>query len=159
MSEHEAAGAPLREPMVQIGHSDAHAILGHLVGFNEHKQEWFCRVCRYRPVTDADTRLHEPHCVVYRFHVAIERAEHDLPDDEPSVIGAGDGPSPMPLRSEAETVWRQAYVARMVERGIDLESAQACCDAGDADLSSDPADAADDELAVWAADDSTENKE
>jgi hypothetical protein len=40
----------------------------------------------------------------------------------------------------------------MIERGINREDAQACCDAGDVDLSADPADAADDELQYWAAD-------
>ena len=69
--------------------------------------------------------------------------------DEPSVLGAGCGPSPMPLRSEAEVAWRRLYVDRMVARGIHREDAQACCDAGDADLSVDPADAADDELSYW----------
>jgi hypothetical protein len=33
-----------------------------------------------------------------------------------------------------------------VERGIDTDEARACCNAGDVDLSVDPADAADDEL-------------
>lgn len=73
--------------------------------------------------------------------------------EDPSVMGAGDGPSPMPLRSEAEDIWRRTYVNRMVERGIDRASAQACCDAGDADLSEDPASAADDELSYWENDD------
>ena len=77
----------------------------------------------------------------------------EIPDDEPPVMGAGDGLSPMPVRSEAEAAWRQAYVDRMVECGIDKESAQACCDAGDADLSENPADAADDQLRYWADDD------
>jgi hypothetical protein len=76
-----------------------------------------------------------------------------MSDDEPSVLGAGGGPSPMPTRSEAEAAWRRFYVDRMVERGIDRESAQACCDAGDVDLSENPADAADDELQYWADDD------
>lgn len=75
-------------------------------------------------------------------------------DDEPSVMGAGDGPAPMPLRSEAETVWRLAYVDRMVECGVDREDAQACADAGDVDLSASPSDAADDELQYWADDES-----
>lgn len=74
-------------------------------------------------------------------------------DEEPSVLGAGGGLSPTPLRSEAETVWRRLYVDRMVERGIDRGDAQACCDAGDADLSMNPADAADEELQYWADDD------
>jgi len=73
-------------------------------------------------------------------------------DDEPSVIGAGCGHSPMPTQADREAAWRHLYVARMVERGIALKDAQACCAAGDADLSEDPAQAADDELDYWAAD-------
>ena len=74
-------------------------------------------------------------------------------DDEPPVMGCGDGLPPMPKRSDAEAAWRRAYVDRMVERGIDREDAQACCDAGDVDLSENPADAADDELQYWSDDD------
>lgn len=73
-------------------------------------------------------------------------------DDEPSIMGAGHLPIPIPTRAEAEAVWREAYVNRMVERGIDREDAQACCDAGDVDLSESPEDAADDQLAYWDAD-------
>lgn len=73
-------------------------------------------------------------------------------DNEPSVMGAGCGPAPMPSRSEAETVWRRLYVERMVERGIDRADAEACCAAGDVDLSVSPADAADDELQYWEDD-------
>jgi hypothetical protein len=75
-------------------------------------------------------------------------------DDELSVIGAGGFPPPMPTQADAEAVWRAAYVARMVERGIHREDAQACCDAGDVDLSQNPADAADDELSYWDSDES-----
>lgn len=78
----------------------------------------------------------------------------DRPEDEPSVMGAGGGPSPMPLRSEAEAVWRRAYIDRMVERGVDRESAQACCDADGVFLSLDPVDTADDCLSYWSDDDS-----
>lgn len=78
---------------------------------------------------------------------------HDDEVDEPSVMGAGGGPSPMPLRAEAEAIWRRLYVDRMVACGVDREDAQACCDAGDADLSVNPADAADDQLQYWADDD------
>lgn len=74
-------------------------------------------------------------------------------DDDLSVMGAGNGPSPIPLQSEADVVWRQRYVDRMVERGIDRESARACCDAGDVDLAENPADAADDQLQYWDDDD------
>lgn len=73
-------------------------------------------------------------------------------EDEPSVLGAGCGRSPMPSRVEAEAVWRRLYVDRMVERGVDRADAQACCDAGDVDLSENPADAADDALQYWADD-------
>lgn len=72
--------------------------------------------------------------------------------DEPSVIGAGCGLSPVPSQAEAEAIWRRLYVDRMVERGVDREDAQACCDAGDADLTVSPTDAADDELQYWADD-------
>ena len=74
-------------------------------------------------------------------------------DDEPSVMGAGAGPSPIPSRADAEAAWRRFYVDRMVARGIDRESAQACCDARDVALSEDPSEAADDELQYWADDD------
>lgn len=73
--------------------------------------------------------------------------------DEPSVMGAGDGRALMPTRPEADAVWRRVYVARMVERGIDRADAQACCDAGDVDLSVNPVEAADDELQYWVNDD------
>lgn len=78
--------------------------------------------------------------------------QQDRPDDEPSVMGAGAGLSPMPLPADAEAVWRAAYVARMVERGVCVEDAQACCDAGPAVLSDDPGEAADAELEYWNTD-------
>lgn len=73
-------------------------------------------------------------------------------DDSPSIIGAGCGSAPMPTKAEAEAIWRRRYVDRMVERGVDRADAQACCDAGDVDLSISPADAADDELQYWEND-------
>lgn len=73
-------------------------------------------------------------------------------DDEPSVIGAGCGPSPMPSRVDAEAAWRRLYVERMVERGIDPDDAHACVESCQVDLSVNPCDAADDELQYWEAD-------
>ena len=75
----------------------------------------------------------------------------EIPDDEPSVMGAGCA-QPMPTQAEAEAVWRAAYIARMVERGVDAQDALACCNAGDVDLSEDPAGAADAELECWEDD-------
>lgn len=73
-------------------------------------------------------------------------------DDELSVMGAGDGVSPMPTREEAEAVWRKAFAARLVEVGaLDQEAADACAAAGDVDLSENPADVADDEMSYWDA--------
>lgn len=72
--------------------------------------------------------------------------------DEPSVMGGGAVPSPMPTKTDAEIAWRRAYVDRMVQRGVAREDAQAACDAGQVDLSEDPANAADDELSYWDAD-------
>jgi len=73
-------------------------------------------------------------------------------EDEPSVMGGGVGPAQMPTKAEAEAIWRAAYVARMVERGIHIDDAQACCNAGDVILSQDPVEAADAELEYWGSD-------
>lgn len=73
-------------------------------------------------------------------------------DDSPSVIGT-DLLGPMPTRSDAEAAWRKLFAARMVERDIlDPESARACAEAHDVDLSTDPAEAADAEVEYWDAD-------
>lgn len=79
------------------------------------------------------------------------RAETDC-DEEPSVMGAGCGCSPIPTKAEAEAVWRTAYIARMCERGIEINDARACCNAGPAILSDGPKEAADAELEYWASD-------
>lgn len=72
-------------------------------------------------------------------------------DDSPSVIGAG--LAPLPTRAEAEAVWRKMFAARMVERDLlDQAAADACAAAADVDLSVDPAEAADDEVTYWDAD-------
>jgi len=73
-------------------------------------------------------------------------------DDEPSVMGAGCGLTPLPTRADAAAVWRAAFVARLIERGIAAEDARMCGDAGHVILSEDPAEAADAELEYWARD-------
>jgi hypothetical protein len=57
-------------------------------------------------------------------------------------------PSPMPTAKEE---WMAKYVLRMVERGLDSESAWACCRAGadSHDYESDPRAAADDEISYF----------
>jgi hypothetical protein len=50
-------------------------------------------------------------------------------------------------------LWMDRYVARMVEQGIEPKDAWACCRGGedDHDYSSDPSEAADDELSCWGS--------
>lgn len=91
-------------------------------------------------------------CDCFEFRSAVVVKPTEIPDDEPSVMGAGCSQSPLPTQVEAEAVWRVAYVARMVERGIHIDDARACCDAGDVNLSENPADAADDQLQYWEND-------
>lgn len=59
--------------------------------------------------------------------------------------------APSPTKKEA---WKAKYVLRMIEVGIDAESAWACCEAGasDHDYDSDPRDAANDEMDSWVDD-------
>jgi hypothetical protein len=71
-------------------------------------------------------------------------------DDSPSVIGT-DLP-PMPTLADAHAAWRELFAARLVQLGVDPESAKACADAGDVDLDCDPEHAADDEVSYWDAD-------
>ena len=65
----------------------------------------------------------------------------------------GIGPMEHPMPS-AQEEWQAKYVLRMVERGIDQADAWACCEAGasDHDYTSDPRDAADDEMSIWTDD-------
>lgn len=73
-------------------------------------------------------------------------------DDEPPVIGCAAFPSPMPTLAEAEAAWRDAFIARMVERGIDRTDAEAYCEVVDVDFAESPSDAADDHLQYWSSD-------
>lgn len=62
-------------------------------------------------------------------------------------------PPPMPTQQDAERAWRELFAARLVERGVlDADAAKACAEAGEVDLSVDPAEAADDEVECWDAD-------
>ena len=72
--------------------------------------------------------------------------------EEPGVLGAGCGTSPMPTEADRREAYKRLYVARMVERGVDEQDASACFDAGDVDYDIEPAEAADDELSYWDAD-------
>lgn len=73
--------------------------------------------------------------------------------EEPSVMGAGCGPSRMPTHDDAIAAWRRLFAARLVECGVlDQEGATACAEAADVDLSIAPAAAADDEVSYWSAD-------
>ena len=59
--------------------------------------------------------------------------------------------APMPT---AQDEWMAKYVLRMVARGIHVDDAWACCQAGadDHDYASDPQDAADEEMSCWTDD-------
>lgn len=47
-----------------------------LVPFNERKQEFFCRVCRYRdPLGPDGNKLHDDDCLVLAMSNAMEKAE------------------------------------------------------------------------------------
>lgn len=74
--------------------------------------------------------------------------------DEPSVLGAGDGPAQMPTQQDREQAWRRVYIARMVKFGVEETHAAASFDAcgfgPDAyDIEDDPEDCADTEMSYW----------
>ena len=62
--------------------------------------------------------------------------------DEPSVIGCGG----------QQQAWKDAYIARMIKHGFDPESARQLSEASVNDYSTDPRDAADDEIEYWEND-------
>ena len=66
--------------------------------------------------------------------------------NEPPVLGAGEGHSPLPT---AEDEWMALYVLHMIKHGIPAQDAWKCCRASDHDYTSDPCDAADDEIYSW----------
>lgn len=47
-------------------------------GFNERKQESWCKVCRYKD--PLHTKLHDPDCPIYELHGAWEEALGTGPD-------------------------------------------------------------------------------
>jgi hypothetical protein len=53
----------------------------------------------------------------------------------------------------AKEKWREAYIQRLVDRGVMHQEAVECYEAGDDyDYASDPEDAADEELSYWSDD-------
>jgi hypothetical protein len=81
-----------------------------------------------------------------------------LPADEihePSVMGAGDGPAPLPTQKDREQAWRRLYITRIVEvAGVSEEAATAsfeACGLGPDgyDINDDPEQCADDEMSYW----------
>lgn len=80
-----------------------------------------------------------------------------LPEDENEhgVLGAGDGPAPMPTQQDREQAWRRLYIARIVAvAGVSEEAATAsfeACGLGPDgyDIEDDPEECADDEMSYW----------
>lgn len=58
----------------------------------------------------------------------------------------------MNFTPEQIEAWRQRYVARLVERGLEEEHAQADYDGGDHDYAEDPVQAADESLSYYEDD-------
>lgn len=75
----------------------------------------------------------------------------DRQDDEPPVIGAGCGLAPLPTERER---WMAAYVARMVELGIEPDDAWWLCQSASDHLNyeSDPRIAAEEDMVIWEDD-------
>lgn len=70
--------------------------------------------------------------------------------DEPSVMGAGCGLSPMPTADDRKAAWRAIYMATLMKHaGLDEIAAKDCYDAGsdDYDFTDDPEQAALEEIA------------
>lgn len=103
---------------------------------------------RRRHQDDADSRRsHRTHARSARGAGSEGAAAMSM--DDPSVLGAGCGVTPLPTKEQAEKVWREAFAARLVFLGVDCESAAACANANGADLSVNPSDAADYEISYW----------
>jgi hypothetical protein len=51
--------------------------------------------------------------------------------------------------TEEQKKWHEAYVNRMIERGVNRALAEQTYEAGEHDFSEGPVDAADDELSYW----------
>lgn len=75
-------------------------------------------------------------------------------DNEPSVLGAGCGPAPMPIEEDRRRAWRNLYVAKFVAIGLDAETAQEWFDDLNWDdvKDEDPEAMADDEMEYWTDD-------
>lgn len=75
---------------------------------------------------------------------SVIRPEDEI--DEPGVLGAGDGPPPLPTQAEGWAAWKRAYIARWVEKGFDEDWGESWFDTERHELSTDPAASADDDM-------------
>jgi hypothetical protein len=77
-------------------------------------------------------------------------------DNEPSVLGAGDGPAPMPTEEEMRSAYRSAYMSYMRTQGVPEDFAIQSADAIDWQLVKDekltPEEMAHAEMEQWSAD-------
>jgi hypothetical protein len=74
--------------------------------------------------------------------------------DEPSVLGAGDGPAPMPTEADHKAAWRRIYMDTMIKHaGLTEDQAVDCFNAvDDYDYTEDPEQSAMDEMTYWSDD-------
>jgi hypothetical protein len=66
----------------------------NLVDFNERKQEFWCRVCRYRDPLHGGSKLHDDNCP-YREFVAVMGRLHALATGQPNFQSTGESEQPM----------------------------------------------------------------
>jgi hypothetical protein len=59
-------------PIPQRLHAAIQAVIRETRGFNERKQEAWCRICRYKD--PLGTKLHDSDCPIYELHAAWEEA-------------------------------------------------------------------------------------
>lgn len=67
----------LREALEEAASAAKQAVDEALV-FDERRQAFWCRNCRYRPVFVGDTQLHADGCAIYRLHSLHDSAHAAL---------------------------------------------------------------------------------